>query len=564
MAQPQARWQDASWLIGLWALAVSLGLAGQGWLHYHEAFIAQGAIEMLASGNWAYPTIGAIPWLEKPPLPWWLVAALGWTTGHVSPLVSRIPSAIAALLLVVGTALVGRLERGPRVGILSGALQATTYWTVARGRLAEADIILACVICWAMVGLLLVRSPGTTSRFARYGRWLFMISLGVSSLVKGIGFGPLFVLLLVAGIALVDQDRSWLRKLCEPISLVLVLIFIYLWPLAMGVIHGGDAWLLWWTHSFGRFGGSGLASPFTGESWGQYIVGILGQALPWTPFAVWGAAGSLRRIRRTQIDPESRPGDHAFLLVWGFVPLVVLGCARARHAHYVIAAQIPWSIWAADVLIAIADRRRQAEACDEFGLRRSWMLGLTFLAGAYGLAFGWVVPRFDRRAEEWAFYQTLSPRRDEPVVFLYDEWDRLPYPSPFGEVPYDRGARLYYLGRYASWRQGVLDLALHPPERDVHDGWRETGPMSSTNSWLVIGRDRDLGELIHLGRLELVKRGPQTRWDRSFVAVRIHPGKKGVREGWLDETLRQVRASADSGPGSLRNETVLARSAHRR
>ena len=29
------------------------------------------------SGDWGYPTIGGLPWLEKPPLPWWLVAVLG-------------------------------------------------------------------------------------------------------------------------------------------------------------------------------------------------------------------------------------------------------------------------------------------------------------------------------------------------------------------------------------------------------------------------------------------------------------------------------------------------------
>ena len=31
----------------------------------------------------------------------------------------------------------------------AGAIQATTAWTVFRGRLAEADILLACLITWA-------------------------------------------------------------------------------------------------------------------------------------------------------------------------------------------------------------------------------------------------------------------------------------------------------------------------------------------------------------------------------------------------------------------------------
>ena len=64
-------------LIGLAALALFPGLGGSARLTYHEAFVAQGAREILISGQWMYPTIGGLPWLEKPPLPWWLAAAFG-------------------------------------------------------------------------------------------------------------------------------------------------------------------------------------------------------------------------------------------------------------------------------------------------------------------------------------------------------------------------------------------------------------------------------------------------------------------------------------------------------
>ena len=62
-------------LVALSALALIPGLGSSGRLTYHEAFVAQGAREILDSGNWAYPTIGGLAWLEKPPLPWWLVAS---------------------------------------------------------------------------------------------------------------------------------------------------------------------------------------------------------------------------------------------------------------------------------------------------------------------------------------------------------------------------------------------------------------------------------------------------------------------------------------------------------
>src|SRR5271154_6128440 len=91
-------------LLVLSALALLPGLGSSGRLTYHEAFVAQGAREILDSGNWGYPTIGGLPWLEKPPLPWWLVAALGRYAGGVNETVARLPSVLAATGLALGVA----------------------------------------------------------------------------------------------------------------------------------------------------------------------------------------------------------------------------------------------------------------------------------------------------------------------------------------------------------------------------------------------------------------------------------------------------------------------------
>ena len=54
---------------------------------------------------------------------------------------------------------------GPTISLLAGAVQATTAWTVLRGRLAEADVLLACLITWSLVAfdqMLLGRGPVAT------------------------------------------------------------------------------------------------------------------------------------------------------------------------------------------------------------------------------------------------------------------------------------------------------------------------------------------------------------------------------------------------------------------
>src|SRR5262249_59987760 len=56
-------------LLALSAVVWLPGLGGWERLSYHEAFVAQGAREMLDSGAWANPTIGGGPRRGEPPPP---------------------------------------------------------------------------------------------------------------------------------------------------------------------------------------------------------------------------------------------------------------------------------------------------------------------------------------------------------------------------------------------------------------------------------------------------------------------------------------------------------------
>ena len=142
---------------------------------YHEAFVAQGAREILDSGQWLYPTIGGLPWLEKPPLALVAGRRLGThRSGGVDETVARLPSALAAIGLVLGVAVLAARHYGPTIGLLAGAIQATTAWTVLRGRLAEADVLLACLITWSIVAFDEIlaaadREPGAPAMLRRDG-----------------------------------------------------------------------------------------------------------------------------------------------------------------------------------------------------------------------------------------------------------------------------------------------------------------------------------------------------------------------------------------------------------
>ena len=481
-------------IVGLCLLAVGPGL-GRSRLSYHEAFVAQGGAEILASGAWSNPTIAGMPWLEKPPLPFWSAAAMGALAGKVSPIAARIPSALAATALALGVGFAARRRFDDRVGLLAGAVQATTVWAVMRGRLAEADIVLAALFALTMAAFDRVRDDDEPN--PRAWRWAFFLLLGTMSLVKGIGFGAAMAGAAAVATLLWDRRPGVWRRFVLAAGLLAAALLTFAWPLWMLHRHGDGAASLWFMHVADRIGSRTGHGFFAGEKPGEYLVNLLVQGLPWTPLAILGAWRSFRR----------REAGDKLLRAWSALPMAMVSIPGGRNAHYAIYPMIAWSIWGAIALDRLGDRL-VAMGRPPARVRRLALATFVLLATAYGVGFGLIAPRLERRGAEPTFYEQVGRLvpADEPIVLLYDDWDREPYPTPFGPIPHDLAVRLYYMDRRASWTINEAPPAL-----------------PAAGSVAVLARDRDRPALEQTGVVEVLARGPDARWDRAFTLFRVRP-----------------------------------------
>ncbi|MFC1792510.1 ArnT family glycosyltransferase [Planctomycetota bacterium] len=95
--------------------------------------------EMLTSGDFFHPTIGGKPYFDKPLLTFWVIAAFSTITGRLDELIIRLPSALAAIVVLVCTMYLGRRLWSRQVGRLAGGLLLTSYGLLVYSRVASAE-----------------------------------------------------------------------------------------------------------------------------------------------------------------------------------------------------------------------------------------------------------------------------------------------------------------------------------------------------------------------------------------------------------------------------------------
>lgn len=506
-------------IVAVLGLTLGIGLGSASRLTYHEAFVAQAAREMLRDGDWLVPHVDGRPWLEKPPLLIWTVAALGRACGGITETVARVPTALAASGLVALVAAFAARRYGPTTGLLAGLVQATTSWTVIRGRLAEPDVVLALLVAAAIMAFDRARGTDETWRKSLW-RWTFLTLVGLTSLVKGLGFGAALIGASVAAVLLWDLDWRLARSFLTRRAAVLVGAISLAWP-ALVLWRYPQAWSLWTLHITDRLADTPEHFAGTQPLW-FYGLAAPGLVLPWTPLALLGLVASLRKA----FPRPGRGGADRLLAAWAVAPLVLLSLATVKNGHYALAALPPWSIWAALGLERLGQRLEHKGYCLR-RLRPRLALAFGLLGLSWGVGLGLLGPYFDRRGREWAFYEVAGKAADpgDPVTLVYDDWDRLPYPTPFGPFPHDLAVRLFYLDRPATWVDSPSSV-------------RASTPLA------LIARPRDVPALSKLGRVTTLAQGPTLRAskskvdDRTFHLYRLTPDRPPVDTAVLPTTLR--------------------------
>lgn len=104
------------------------------------------AREMIDRGDYIHPYLNGQPYLEKPPLYSWAIMLVSKATGHLDEFSSRLPSALAATMLLLIAYLFGRRLDHEVSGFLSALILATNYQFLGNARESVMDMTFALFI----------------------------------------------------------------------------------------------------------------------------------------------------------------------------------------------------------------------------------------------------------------------------------------------------------------------------------------------------------------------------------------------------------------------------------
>ncbi|MEJ2245335.1 MAG: glycosyltransferase family 39 protein [Acidobacteriota bacterium] len=306
----------------------SLPLSGSDEPRY--ARIAQ---EMHDRGSWVTPTLQDTPWLEKPPLYYWLTGPF-YSLFETNETAARFGPALSALITALAIFWLGTTLRDRAAGLLAALILSTSLGFIGYGRSASTDMPFTCCLTLglAILASAVKKDPGALKVLAAY------IFLGLAVLGKG----PVAIILAI-GIGLLFWYLNEHGKILSR------------WRIAAGVPVLLLVSVPWFWLVFNQNGYSFITTFFVNQNIARYITEIHHHSQPfyyyipalaalffpwsgWLPFLfIKSPMQGLRNWRNW--NPVM-----LFLTCWFIFPLLFFSLSDSKLAGYILPSLPPLSL----------------------------------------------------------------------------------------------------------------------------------------------------------------------------------------------------------------------------
>ena len=320
------------------------GLGSYGLLNNNEGLYGEIARELLLSTSfqdWIIPRLNGVPYIEKPPLLYWLTGLSFYLFGETEWAARFFPALSGFFTVGIAGLFLLKIKQGklflPSVIFLSTSLG---YLITARTVYFEGLLIFFLTLS------LLSFYLAYTQKQKFYVR-LFYIFMGLAFLTKGL-IGPVLVILTLSVFILLEKShRKNLFLFLDPLGLLLGASITLPWVVLATYYDSGFLWFFFINEHILRFLDLKEPRDYYRGPWWYYLPRILGYVFPWAPLFL-----SFRLFSK-----EKSP-LFLFLKIWIIIPLLFYSFSRAKANYYMLISIVPLCILLAYGFIALPSKKR--------------------------------------------------------------------------------------------------------------------------------------------------------------------------------------------------------------
>lgn len=354
----------------------------------------------LQHGDWLVPTLAGEPFMEKPPIFFWVATLFAQLFGSwLGPVnAARLASALFIAITLAALGQAGRIANGAGQGRWSVLALVGCIGLLVHAHQLITDLALLAGMSLGLLGLIYAPIK------PRHAALALGTGAGIAFLSKGL-LGPGMLGLTALSLPLFGPEWRHLRYLKLLLGALLVALpWLLIWPLLLWLQHPEQFHTWFWVNNLGRFLGQNQLGP-TPEPGGYFLI-LTYFALPALPLA----ALTLWRERQAWRSPALLVPAVAFVV--GFA--VLQSAADAR------------SLYALPLLLPLALLAGRCPPVPQGESRwQTWLVPLGFAVLIALVALGW-----------WALLNGHpAPKLDRMVAARWLQPAPQPFQSPMLLVP---------------------------------------------------------------------------------------------------------------------------------
>jgi len=281
--------------------------------------------EMAVSGDWITPRLNDLKYFEKPPLQYWITAALYRAFG-VDEWVARLGPALAGLAGALLVFAAGARLYDRRTGTVAAVMLLGTMAYVLFAHIVTLDMSVTLFLSATILGFAVAQRDGASPSERR--RWMLFAWAAAAGavLTKGL-IGLVLPGAAVGAYILVHRDWRILMKF-EPVrGSLLFLALCAPWFVAVSLRNPEFARFFFWHEHVERFLLPGHGRP--GQWW--YFVPVLAiGVLPWLGLLVWAAP------RWWRADATARFKPTRLLMLWAAIVFLFFSASSSKLPAYIL------------------------------------------------------------------------------------------------------------------------------------------------------------------------------------------------------------------------------------